>query len=710
MYRSFARRRRALRLLYPTVFLLLVCAAPQSVGAQDIDYKDGDPNTELFIYGAPFKGPLMDVPESATIVEEERFIEKGEINLQYEIEAIPNMMYSGGTSRPRFLLIRGIGELEQYEGAPNPSVATFIDDIDFSGLGILIPMFDVEQVEVLRGPQGIRFGSSALAGAVNMKTHDPTDFTTGRLELMGGNDDLYSGGFAAGGAVPGSDGKVQLRVSAFHAQSNGFRYNEFYNDEKTNNLDESILRLKLRYQHSGKLWFDVNTWGTQSSNGFDAFAIDNSRTTQSDRPGQDATQARAGTFKVTSRPSDSTKLESITAAAQTRINYSFDGDWGNNPFWSPYDPYDYYSDSKRVRRVYSEELRYSSDDPMYEHGNSYQWLTGIYLQRLTEGSTIDEYADGDIYDSLSSDYAANQGSVYGDLEMPLGDGTSISTGLRVEQRGSSYSDSKLSEFTPNYTMLGGAVTLQRDVGESVRSYVTASRGYKGGGFNPGVNVEPEDRQYEPEYLWNFELGIKGAFFKKTLESNLAVFHDLRRGTQLKFAVQDDPNDPLSFTYITDSSGHGQSTGLELENSYHITPWADLFASGSLLTSEYTEVPAEAQYLQGRAFSYAPPYQYSVGMRTQLGGGLFARVEETGKGSYYFDDSNDQKSKAYNLFNATLGYQYDNIQFLLWGKNLFNQTYALRGFYFGNEPPDYPNKLYIQPADPRAVGATLSVTF
>ena len=139
--------------------------------------------------------------------------------------------------------------------------------------------------------------------------------------------------------------------------------------------------------------------------------------------------------------------------------------------------------------------------------------------------------------------------------MPLGGGASLSTGLRVEQLGSRYSDSNGSEFTPDYTMLGGAVTLQQDVTESLRSYATVSRGYKGGGFNPGPSVPSQDRQYDPEYLWNLEVGVKGVFMKKRLETNLAIFHDLRRDTQLKFAIQDNPDDPLSFTYVTDSSGH-----------------------------------------------------------------------------------------------------------------------------------------------------------
>ena len=145
------------------------------------------PPTELFINGAPFKDSVSDSPQSVTVVEEQRLIDKGETSFQYEIESIPNMTWSGGSSRPRFLLIRGVGELEQYEGAPNPSVATIIDDIDFSGLGIVVPMFDISQVEVLRGPQGIRFGSSALAGAVNVRSQDPTEYTTGQLQVMAGN-------------------------------------------------------------------------------------------------------------------------------------------------------------------------------------------------------------------------------------------------------------------------------------------------------------------------------------------------------------------------------------------------------------------------------------------------------------------------------------------------------------------------------------------
>ena len=708
--RACLRSRRA-----PVTLLLIVWFALElfSLGADAWaqDESGGTATgTEIVIYGAPFTEGLTALPQSATVVQEQRFEEKGENSFQYEIESIPNLTWSGGTAEPRFFIIRGVGELEQYTGAPNPSVATIIDDIDFSGLGIVTPMFDVEQVEVLRGPQGIRFGSSALAGALNVRSHDPTEYVTGHVQAMAGNDELGAGGLAIGGAVPGTDGKFQLRFSAFNTQSDGFRDNAYLQRDDTNKRDQSVARLKLRYEASGDLSFDLALWGVEADNGYDAFAIDNSLTTQSDRPGQDTTSVRASSFKITSRVSDDLMLESISTIARTSMDYSFDGDWGNNPFWEPYVPYDYFSDSDRARKVLGQEIRLRSEDASYVHGESLRWLSGIYAQRLTEDTAITQYANQDPYDDVDSDYQARTGAAFGEVEIPLGAKTSLAPGLRFEQRNARYEDTNGADFSPTYSMLGGAVTLQHDLTDHSQGYVSVSRGYKGGGFNVGPQVPIDLQQYGPEYLWNFEVGSKGQFLQRRLRSNLALFFDLRRDQQLKFAFQDDPSDPLSFTYITESAAEGESYGLELENEYLVVSWLNLFASGSLLHSDFTAVPPEAASLKGRAFSVAPAWQYSTGVRAELGGGVFTRVEVTGKDSFYFDDSNDQKSNPYSLFNATLGWRDSRWQVLAWSRNLFNQSYDVRGFYFGNEPPDFPNKLYVQRGDPRAFGVTLSYTF
>ena len=143
-----ARAYRRRSLLYIILFFCAWFSAIEVVAQDHTAGESGVTPTDLFIYGTNFRDPLGEVPQSTTVVKEERFIEKGETNFQYEIESIPNLTWSGGSSRPRFFIIRGVGELEQYDGAPNPSVATIIDDIDFSGLGMVVPMFDVEQLEV----------------------------------------------------------------------------------------------------------------------------------------------------------------------------------------------------------------------------------------------------------------------------------------------------------------------------------------------------------------------------------------------------------------------------------------------------------------------------------------------------------------------------------------------------------------------------------
>jgi outer membrane receptor protein involved in Fe transport len=705
-----ARRFLAPLLIHAIPFVMNSMGPSLAVAQEQPSATEGVTPTELFVYGTNFRDPLGEVPQSTTIVREERFIEKGETNFQYEIESIPNLTWSGGSSRPRFFIIRGVGELEQYDGAPNPSVATIIDDIDFSGLGMVVPMFDVQQLEVLRGPQGIRFGSSALAGAINVHSHDPSDFNTGTLTAMAGNDEMGAGGLAVGGAVPGTDGKLQLRFSAFNQQSDGFRDNVYLSRDDTNSRNESVVRLKVRYEQSSSTSYDLAVWGSEFNNGYDAFAIDNSLTTQSDDPGQDDTRVGASSFKIGHQLSESLKLESISTYMRAKLATSFDGDWGNNPFWEPYAPYDYFSDSNRTRHSATQELRFTNQDPLYEHGENWRWVGGLYGQRLTEDTTTDQFSNAEIYDSVSSEYSANTGAVFGDVEAPLGNGTSLGTGLRFEQRNARYEDTRESELSPTYSMLGGNVSLQHDVTKNLRGYVSVSRGFKGGGFNTGVDVPSDRRQYDPEYLWNYETGVKGAFLKKRLTTNLAVFHDQRYDQQLKFAIQNDPSDPLSYTYITESSARGRSTGMELENTYQVLPWLDLFASGALMHSDFTNVPPEAEYLDGRAFSVAPAWQYSAGTRVDFGRGLFLRIEETGRDAFYFDDSNNQKSNPYNLFNGTVGYERDGWKVLLWSRNLFNQSYAVRGFYFGNEPPNFENKLYVQQGDPRAFGATVSYTF
>ena len=125
--------------------------------------------------------PLPRLPASVTIFDEAALRARNVLHFGDLVDQIPNLTWTGGTSRPRYLQIRGIGENSQYEGeTPDSAVRFLVDDLDFTGLGSLGDTFDVKQIEVLRGPQAGAFGANAAGGVVRLVTNAPTPFWTGR--------------------------------------------------------------------------------------------------------------------------------------------------------------------------------------------------------------------------------------------------------------------------------------------------------------------------------------------------------------------------------------------------------------------------------------------------------------------------------------------------------------------------------------------------
>ena len=115
-------------------------------------------------------------------------------------------------------------------------------------------------------------------------------------------------------------------------------------------------------------------------------------------------------------------------------------------------------------------------------------------------------------------------------------------------------------------------------------------------------------------------------------------------------------------------------------------------------------------LEGRAQAHAPEYTLAFGGRYRHSSGVFARIDVSARDDFYFDVSHDQQSEAYELVNARVGFEADTWTAQLWVRNLFDEDYAVRGFYFGNEPPDFPDTLYTRFGDPRQVGVTFEKRF
>ena len=127
------------------------------------------PPEEVIVTATLREQRLLEAPTSVTLLDERTLRLVARQHFEDVLSVVPNLHWAGATSRPRFFQIRGVGEREQWQGAPNPSVGFLIDDIDFSGIGMPATLFDVERVEVLRGPQGMRYGANALAGLIVLR-------------------------------------------------------------------------------------------------------------------------------------------------------------------------------------------------------------------------------------------------------------------------------------------------------------------------------------------------------------------------------------------------------------------------------------------------------------------------------------------------------------------------------------------------------------
>jgi len=662
---------------------------------------------EELIVTADFRGRASsDVPVSVTVFDAQQIRERAVQHFEELVNSVPNLNWSGDGNRARYFQIRGAGELEQYQGAPNPSVGLLIDDIDFSGIGTVATLFDMQQIEVLRGPQGTRYGANALAGLIYMQTTVPTAQWSGDVQLMAAQDDAYAAGFAVGGALNSSE-TLMMRLSAHRYQSNGFRDNAYLARQDTNNRDETTVRGRLRLLAGDHWRVDLALMFADVDNGYDAFALDNSYTVLSDKPGKDAQRSTGASLKAQYSGWTNIAFTSITALADSDIQFGYDADWGNTDSWAPV-TYDYISSNDRNRTTLSQEFRLVGE----------QWLTGIYAMQLRDD--LDTFNEGDYYDpfydyadslnaNFASDYEATSVAVFGQYEFTLSETTRISFGLRAERRSTNYDDSSDLRASPSESMFGGELSLRHDHSDRITSFVTLSRGYKAGGFNLGV-VPDERRNFDAEVMWNIEAGIKSALAQNSLHINASIFYALRVDQQVRTSFQIDPGDPTSFVFFTDNAAEGETLGLEADVRWLPSDAWEWYATVGLLDATFNKFVTPQVDLSGRRQAHAPAATLAVGARYSHAAGFFARIDLSSRSDFYFDVSHNQKSQAYKLANARIGFETGSWSVQLWARNLFDEDYAVRGFFFGNEPPDFPPALYTRLGDPQQLGVSFDMSF
>ncbi len=663
-----------------------------------------DAQIEEIIVTADFReASVLDYAGSATVI---RPNTQGTVvnHLEEVLSQAPNVNFSSGASRGRFIQIRGIGERGQFDEPLNSSVGLIVDGVDLSGIGTAATLFDVAQVEVLRGPQGTLYGANALAGLINIVTPDPTDTHTGNVRLDAGDYGALGVGAVVSGPITEQLG---YRISGQHYRDDGFMDNDFLRRDDTDNHDETTFRAKFAYRSQRTDW-TLTLGRADIENGYDAFSLDNNRTTLSDQPGFDQQQTDYATMALQHRLTSGSTFEASLGVAESDIDYGYDEDWT----FTGFDPIGYTSTDRytRGRETTTLEARLLSGPDTGLFGSNWSWVVGGFLLRqdvdLTRRYTF-------LGGPFTSEFQIERAALYAEVANEIADGWHLTLGARLERHLSDYNDSSGVSLDPEDDLLGGRILLERELGDSGFVYVGVTQGYKSGGFNADGSLDADLREFDEETLWNVELGYKVRWDRLNLRA--ALFRMQRDDIQIATSTTrpiPGGGGAVQFIQFTSNAAEGFNQGIEVELEYAATEQLMLFANLGLLDAEYDDfVDANGVDQDGREQAQAPQYQFFAGADFALTSRWSLRLELEGKDEYFFSDSHAVKSDAYELVNASLTYTADNWRVRAWGRNLTNEDYFVRGFFFGNDPRDfYTARGFTQLGEPRQYGVTIETTF
>ena len=693
---------------------VIALAAPSFTNAQEAANATGD-TIELpsvIVTGELWQTELGKTTASVSLLDQHA-LESPELSHFDDISAyLPNLTTTGGTARSRYIQIRGIGENSQFEGeTPDSAVVFLVDDMDFTGLGSVGSLFDVKQVEVLRGPQAGAFGANAAGGLIRIVSADPTPYWTGKVRTSIGGDSLFGGEFAIGGPLLEDDPeKLTMRFALKHQQSDGFHDNETLGRDDTNERNETAARFKLRLKEDSYQW-DGALFYVDMNDGYDLFSMGNDAFKSfSNEPGRDEQESLGFSLKGQFDTGEGYGVTSKTSAMKTDSFYSYDADWTDASYAG-------FLSTQRDREVLNQELRIDSDSNSLN-----RWTAGLYYQNLQENSDV-HYRDGDPSQGewffgqadVDSVYETETIAAFGQMAFDLNEGTRFIAGLRYEMHDVAF-DSESNELGyyqgflfdgksgNDDAVFGGKLTLEHDLNRDVMTFTSVARGYKAGGANSGTFTTPEyPSVYDQETLWNVEAGLKGSWMDHRLNGQITGFYLMRDDAQLRDSV----GAGGFFRYLTVNGDDATHLGAEAELQWQLSEDWRIDAGIGFLDAERDSYKDPEGFVPERKLSNAPSFNYNLRLNYNADSGIFGSIALAGRDAYFESNSHIQKRDAVAIVNASAGYQFESWRVSVWSKNLFDEKYASRAFYFDNGEGD---RRYEALADPVQIGTTISYQF
>lgn len=688
----------------PLASLISLCLISTYVSAQDNseEYSEQNELERIIVRGALTATPLSEMAASISVIDEQAIQQRQAQHLEEILNRAANVNFASGASRGRFVQIRGIGERSQFTDPINPSVGFLVDGINYSGLLAGASTFDIEQVEIFKGPNSARFGADGLAGMINVLSKDASDQTSIDAQFGVANYGSWHMGAAVGGGLSDT---VDYRLSVHQNTSDGFVENTWLGLNDTNDINELTARAKLNWQATDDLSVKTVIHLIDVDNGYDTFSLNRDRTTLSDEPGSDEQKSEAIGITLDYQGLDWANVQLQSSFMQADLVYGYDEDWsyvGIAP-GPEYSSTDYYL---RKREDSTIQGKLSSKNNAVN-----TWVVGFYFSDRAEDLTR-EYT----YLALPFESQVDRldNALFGQYKYMLSDDQWITTSLRLASQTLDYADTNMLNEDIDHSDWGAEISYHQNVGDNSMLYLSLLRSYKMGGVNGqalGKIDDPDIAEFRQDLLDNsifdaesligLEFGIKGANQDGSLVLDFTTFYQKRDDVQYKNSIVNDQ----SFVDFYNNAAGGKNYGIEVSLNYELSDSVDTFFNIGYLKTEIEGITRQdGSSIDKRDQAHAPTYHVNAGLNWRVTDNLNWLIEFDAKDEFFYSFSHDQQSDNLFVTHTSLDYRIENWKVSVYARNLLDEEYANRGFYFGNDPRDgYTTHLYEQFGEPRRVG-------
>lgn len=664
---------------------------PNVLFAQDVSFE-----LDTVFLSADRRGEeLRDQPRSATVLHGEDLSARQTHSGAGIALQTPGLTFSGfGQPGTDFLNIRGVGPLGYPLSASDHTVAYSVNEVPTSSFGFPPVLLDMEQVEVMRGPQGTLFGRNALAGGLNFVTRGADGASDRSFTLEAGSDGHIVADVAAGGWLV--EDRIAGRVVLGFQNFSGDVPNSIADDTE-GSAELLVGRVTLAgYTESGwTLSAMLQTDRRETSNSYTLYyEHPNFPESGSDRIPSNTLENRQAVLTA-ERDFGDVRFTSLTGLQRQDLTGDVDltdaylqSAFSGQPIGNFIDPAADRTLTDESEVIFSQEFRLSADET-----GPFSWVLGAnYLRSEYSGrrdavnatqATSNGVTDVDIETDAWSVFADATWSVNDRLRLSGGirhgseeqsvEGLYVSNGFAGTVPRFAQSDS----IEDSYTV--GRLGLSYDVTDTTTGYLSWSRGYAAGGYEKlligsatGVRTEP----FEAASIQTWEAGLKFTQLDGRAIFNAALFYnDVTDGQMFDFEFRGGQ------VFYTFTNQNYRSYGLEIDGGFQVSDSFRVRGSLTLLDSEMYDVsPSTGTGAQnGNQVPLTPGLSASAGFDydlpiQQLGiaGLATLSMDWSHVGARQAGIANRFELPAYDIVNARLSWQYDNATFYAFSKNLLDE--------------------------------------